>query len=162
MDVVILDIKLGRKINYMAKKELFEGKFIGGLFKRLGGIPVDRQMADLAAYKSAIKVLKEGKPLGIFPEGTRNKQDEAEMQEIKSGAIVFASKTGSPIIPVAMLKKPKVFRKNYILVGDPFVPQGKIPNKLTKEEIEINTNKLSEIMNAMHEQLLFTTKKHKN
>ena len=110
LDVILFDVKFTRKINYMAKKELFK-KHNSGLLKSLGGIPVDRNAADLSAYKSAIKVLKDNKPLGIFPEGTRNKLDQAEVQEIKSGAIVFASKTGKPIIPIAMLRKPKVFRK---------------------------------------------------
>jgi 1-acyl-sn-glycerol-3-phosphate acyltransferase len=161
LDVVLFDVKFGRKINYMAKKELFENKFKSSIFKKLGGIPVDRSSADLIAYKKAIQVLKDKKALGIFPEGTRNKQDQAELQEIKSGAIVFASKTGTPIVPVAMLRKPKVFRKNYILVGDAFYPQGAIPTKLTKEEIEQNTTMLSNIMNGLHEQLVSKTEKRK-
>ncbi|MBQ8468779.1 MAG: 1-acyl-sn-glycerol-3-phosphate acyltransferase [Clostridia bacterium] len=154
-DVMILDIKFGRKIFYLAKKELFKNKFISWVLKSIGGIKIDREINDIAAYKTAIKTLKDKKPLGIFPEGTRNKNgDDANVQEIKSGAIVFASKTGCPIIPVVMLRKPRVFRKNYILVGEPFYPHGENGQKLTKEEIEENTNELSEIMNSLHNQLL--------
>ena len=161
LDVIIFDINFGRKINYMAKKELSKNKFVGGLLKGIGGISIDRNTTDLTAYKNAIKVLKNNKPLGIFPEGTRNKQDEADMQEIKSGAIVFASKTNTPIVPIAMLRKPKIFRRNYILVGDPFYPQGENLGKLTKEEIEQNTQQLSKIMNGLHEQLIYKTTKQK-
>ena len=154
-DVMIFDIKFGRKIYYLAKKELYKNKFSSWVLDSLGGIKIDRQSNDIAAYKAAIKTLKDKKPLGIFPEGTRNKNgDDASVQEIKSGAILFASKTGCPIIPVVMYRKPKVFRKNYILVGEPFYPHGENNIKLTKEEIEENTNELSDIMNAMHNQLV--------
>lgn len=153
-DVMLFDIKFRRKIYYLAKKELFKNKLSGGFLKAVGAIKVDRQSSDVGAFKSAIKVLKNNKPLGIFPEGTRNKsEDYSNMMEVKSGAIVFASKTGVPIIPLAIYRRPKLFRRNVILVGDKFYPQGINPKKLTKEEIAQNTERLVETINLMHSQL---------
>ena len=109
----------------------------------------------MTAFKNSIKVLKNNKPLGIFPEGTRNKgNEESDMLEAKSGAIVFASKTGVPIIPMAIYRRPKLFRSNKILIGEPFYPTGANPSKLTKEEVDENTKKLVEIINNLHAQLV--------
>lgn len=154
-DVVLFDIYFARKIYYLSKIELFKNRFVGWIIRGLGGIKIDRSINDVGAYKNAIKILKNNKPLGVFPEGTRNKGDEnGNMQDAKSGAIVFASKTGTPIIPMAIYRRPKLFRSNKILVGEPFYPEGVNPNKLTKEEIETNTQKLVEIINNLHAQLV--------
>ena len=154
-DVILLDAFLGRKFYYLAKKELFKKKGISWVLKQFGGIKIDRENTDIEAYKKSMQVLKSGKPLGIFPEGTRNKGDEsADMQAAKSGAIVFASKAGVPIVPVAIYRRPILFRSNKILVGDPFYVEGANPKKLTKEEIEANTKRLAETINNLHAQLV--------
>lgn len=154
-DAVLIDIKFGRKVNFLAKKELFKNKLAGWFLTKLGGIKIDRQSNDITAFKNAMQVLKNNKPLGIFPEGTRNKGDDmAGMQDAKSGAIVFASKAGVPIIPMAIYRRPKFFRSNKILVGDPFYVEGANPKKLTKEEIDLNTERLSQTINNLHAQLV--------
>ena len=53
-DPILIDIKFGRKINFLAKKELFKNKLAGGLLKRLGGIKIDRQSNDISAFKNAM------------------------------------------------------------------------------------------------------------
>lgn len=154
-DVVLLDIKFGRKYYYLAKKELFENKFIAWILTKLGAIKIDRESSDITAIKNSMKILKKGKPLGIFPEGTRNKGDDiAQMNQAKSGTIVIASKAGVPILPVAIYRRPKLFSSNKILVGDPFFVEGENPKKLTKEEIEKNTLRLQEEINNLHSQLV--------
>jgi len=60
------------------------------------------------------------------------------MADAKSGVITFASKGDAEIVPMLIYHKPKVFRKNYIIVGEPFKVQGANPARLTKEEIEEN------------------------
>ena len=161
-DVILFDLKFGRKFYYLAKKELFKGKFSSWLITKLGGIKIDREATDITAFKNSMQVLKNNKPLGIFPEGTRNKGDDSgEMLEAKSGAIVFASKAGVPIVPVAIYRRPKLFRSNKIIVGDPFYVQGQNPKKLTKEEIEKNTKRLAETINNLHAQLVQKYSKNK-
>lgn len=161
-DPVLVDIKFGRKFFYLAKKELFNNKFFGWVMRKIGAIKIDRGTTDVSAFKASMQTLKNGKPLAIFPEGTRNKGEEtADMLEAKSGAIVFASKAGVPIVPIVIHRRPKLFRANKIIVGDPFMPTGATPKKLTKEEIEDNTKKLVEITNTLHAQLVDTFSKKK-
>lgn len=94
--------KTKRIINYMAKEEYFEGKF-AWFFKSVGCIKVDRRIKDENAKSEAIKVLKNGGALGIFPEGTRNKtigtKDEVDLLPFKFGAVSLAQKTNALIVP---------------------------------------------------------------
>lgn len=108
-----------KKINFMAKKEWFDTKFKNKLFRWLGAIPIDREKADFTSIKTCLKILKDDKPLVIFPEGTRNKVN-TELQEIHGGANLIAFKAGVPIVPVAMNKKFKVFGKNRVYIGKPY------------------------------------------
>ena len=72
MDIFCLNLAFGsRKIIFMAKNSLFKIPIIKSVVKAYGAFPVDRSRADLSAIKNALRVLKEGKTLGIFPEGTR-------------------------------------------------------------------------------------------
>ena len=64
-----------RIIHYMAKEELFKNPFFGWLIRQFGTFPVKRGSVDRAAVRQAIKEIKEGNPLGIFPEGTRIKRE---------------------------------------------------------------------------------------
>lgn len=76
--------------------------------KFVHAIPIDRGKTDLNAIKLSMRVLNDEKVLTIFPEGTRNKTEQ-ELSEVKAGAAMFAIKTKTPIVPVWIKKKPKVF-----------------------------------------------------
>ena len=56
----------------------------------------------------------------IFPEGTRNKQGTQDMAEFKTGTARFAIKTKSPIVPMLYYSSPKLFRRNWLYIGEPF------------------------------------------
>lgn len=86
----------------------------------MGAIPVRRGEADIESVKQVLKVLKDGKQLLIFPEGTRNKEDTQEMAEFKTGTARFAIKTKVPVVPMIYYHSPKAFRKNWLYVGEPF------------------------------------------
>lgn len=107
-----------RKQYVLAKKELFKNKFVGWFFKKCGGIPVDRNNIDIGVIKNSLMVLKRGKILTIFPEGTRNKTDQ-DLLEFKAGASVFAVKSNAPIVPLYIKRKPHVFGFNKVMVGEP-------------------------------------------
>lgn len=81
MDQCNVIISTKRPIHYMAKKEYFESKF-AWFFRAVGCIPVDRSKKDEEATTSALEVLKNGKVLGLFPEGTRNKLKEERIKEL--------------------------------------------------------------------------------
>ena len=86
----------------------------------MGGLPIDRDNPDMKSLMTALKVLKEGHKLAIFPEGTRNKTGSTELQPIKGGAMIFAVKAKSPIVPIMIDRKLKMFRKSNVIVGKPF------------------------------------------
>ena len=121
-DAPILDIKFRQKIYYLGKIELFKNKFLGWLLKKLGVIPVDRSKADLGAIKKTLKLLNTGKNVGIFPQGTRGQEGEIDVKTVKEGIALFALRTGVPVLPLAYARKPKIFRKNYLLVGEIIKP----------------------------------------
>lgn len=103
----------------IAKKELNKNKFIGGFLAWLGAIYIDRGKADLAAMRKIFGVMKKGYGLSIFPEGTRNRES-LDLGQIKEGAAMFALKGKTPIVPVIVYSKAKLFRRNYLYVGDVF------------------------------------------
>ena len=117
-DALVLGSHIGRKLHFMAKKELFQKKFSGWVLKKWGAFPVNRTSTDLNAIKTSLKLLKQGKAMAIFPEGTR--REGTDMGAVKNGAAMFASKTESPIIPAIFVKKPRPFRFNKVIVGEPF------------------------------------------
>ena len=69
---------------------------------------------------AALKVLKEGHKLVVFPEGTRNKSGTTELQEVKGGSMIFAVKAKCPIVPMMLNGKAKAFRKTHLIIGKPF------------------------------------------
>lgn len=118
-DPLILIANFARNMHCVAKKELFKNKLVGGFFKRMKAIPIDRDNIDISTIKTCLKVLKEEEILTIFPEGTRNKTTEP-LLEIKNGASVFAYKANAPIVPIWFNKKPRLFRLTKLYIGEPF------------------------------------------
>ncbi|HAA89483.1 MAG: 1-acyl-sn-glycerol-3-phosphate acyltransferase PlsC [Thermoanaerobacterales bacterium 50_218] len=106
-DPIVVGSALPRQVHFMAKKELFFYPVLGFLIRRLGAFPVDRRRADRSAIKKGLEILKNGRVLGIFPEGTRSKT--GEILAPYSGAAYFAVKTGAPVCPVALEGTRKIF-----------------------------------------------------
>ncbi len=150
--VVFVALNKG-KIHFMSKKEWFNSKFKNRLFRFLGGIPVDREKADFTSIKACLSVLKSGKPLVVFPEGTRNKIND-ELQEIHGGANLLAYKAEVPIVPVGMNSRFKKFGKNYLVIGKPYYLE-KTENRYTSETSEkadaLMREKLVECISAARE-----------
>jgi 1-acyl-sn-glycerol-3-phosphate acyltransferase len=65
-----------------------------------GGVWLDRSKADFGAFREAARILKEGRPLGIAPEGTRS--NIGQLLEGKAGTALLAYRTGAPVIPIAI------------------------------------------------------------
>lgn len=123
-DPVILSLTQKRQIYYMAKAELFENKFFACLIRKLGAFPVHRGSGDTNAINEAEEVVKDGRLLGIFIEGTRSKT--GEFLRPKSGPSIIAHKMNVPVIPVCITpknKKVKVFQKLTISWGKPMTPE---------------------------------------
>jgi len=134
---------MGVRVRFVAKKELFENRFVGGLFKSLGAIPIDRYNTDIAAMKKIMGVLKQNEQMVICPEGTRNKKSE-EAQEVKKGAILFALKTKSPLVPCCYTRRLKFMRRTSLVIGEPFDFSEYYGQPITKELLDKLSVKLSD------------------
>ncbi|OLE37558.1 MAG: hypothetical protein AUG00_07810 [Candidatus Rokubacteria bacterium 13_1_20CM_2_70_7] len=87
-----------RQVSFMAKAELFDVPLLGGLIRRLGAWPVRREGGDPGALRTALRVLREGGTLLVFPEGTRG--EEGVLRPPKLGAGMLAVSTGALVVPV--------------------------------------------------------------
>jgi 1-acyl-sn-glycerol-3-phosphate acyltransferase len=131
LDPIVLAIAVPRPISFMAKKELFHNKFLSKLIYTLGAFPVDREGSDLSAIKTALRVLKKEKILGIFPEGTR--VNEMNLDNAKPGISLISIKGKSPVIPIFIESKYKLFNKVVIKIGEPIYFNNYYDKKLTSE-----------------------------
>ena len=87
-----------RPLHFMAKAELFRVPFLGWLIRNLNAHPVERDGADAAALRHALLLLREGKALLVFPEGTRG--TEGQLQPGRPGAGMLAALSEAPVVPV--------------------------------------------------------------
>jgi len=148
-DPVVVAVTTKRPVHFMAKKELFENRFLRFFFTRINAFPVDRKASDLQSYKKALSVLKDGRVLGIFAQGTRIA--DADMKAAKSGAAMFALKSGAAVIPAGITGSYKWFGKVNITFGRPLTFDEYASKKAKRETIDevtdIIINNVNEILN---------------
>ena len=146
----------------IAKEELFHNKFVAWFLRKSGAISIRRGESDVQAYRASLKVLDAGTQLRIFPEGTRNKPDNMQLQPLMPGAVTFALKGGCDIIPMVIHKKAKPFHRVYMLVGDP-VKLDAFKDMTPREAREGATALLYETMSGLKAQLdgMVADRKHK-
>lgn len=104
----------------MAKKELFKIPLLAQLIKLLGAFPVDRGGGDVSAIKKSIALIKEGKCVGMFPQGHRYPGVDPRTTEVKKGAGLIVSRAECGAVPVYILRKnnkPRMFGKTYVVIG---------------------------------------------
>ncbi len=144
-DAVILGAwltkRLGRRIHWLGKKEMFDWPVVGWVSRNGGVHPVDRGSADVDAFRTAERVLNEGHVLMIFPEGTRS--PTGELQKPKDGLAMLALRTGAPIVPIGIADTDRVWPKGRLLprpgghatmrVGRPFRPADELPEGLDRK-----------------------------
>ena len=88
-----------RPTHFMAKSELWEHDIIGWGLDMFWAFPVVRGRSDRTALAKAAAYLAAGEPVAIFPEGTRNREGDAEAQ---GGAAFIAARAGVPLVPVGI------------------------------------------------------------
>jgi 1-acyl-sn-glycerol-3-phosphate acyltransferase len=162
-DSIFMPLVVPRKVTFLAKSEYFTSPGPKGLLKKLtfialGQVPVDRSggRRSEAALITGLKVLAEGKCLGIYPEGTRS--PDGRLYKGRTGIARLAIESGAPIIPVAMFNTekiqptgtvvPKVMRVKMIF-GEPMYFQGDSSDLLYLREV---TDKIMATIQEMSEQ----------
>lgn len=118
----------GRRVRFLAKKEIFDKGGVGWLMRQMGHIPVDRHGAADASVRAAVAALQAGEVIGMFPEATIS--PSFVPRKGKTGTVRAAWETGAPIIPIAVWGtqriltkwRPKNFKRNIpivVVVGEP-------------------------------------------
>jgi 1-acyl-sn-glycerol-3-phosphate acyltransferase len=100
----------GRKVRFMAKKEVFDHKITGPLMRSLRHIPVDRDSGG-ASYQVACEMLKAGELVGVYPEATISRS--FEIKDFKSGAARMALEAGVPIVPHIVWGAQRIWTKDH-------------------------------------------------
>ena len=137
IDPPLMASLIDRPVSYMAKIELFENPIFGAAIRSCHAFPVKRGASDRGAIKAAVAVLKEGRVLGLFPEGTRSKT--GELQKPEAGVALIAGMTGAPIVPVAILNTHRIFANGgrlpqlRIMYGPPVSFQG---DRKSKDDLD--------------------------
>ena len=130
-----------RSIHFLAKKELWKGpKKI--LFSNMGLIPVDRKIKDHNSLVLAEHYLKNEKLIGIFPEGTTEKEKEV-LLPFKMGAVKMAYDTNTKIVPFIIKGEYKLFSKDLKIIFDKPI---EINNSDLVKENQKLVNKISSMM----------------
>jgi len=129
LDPPLLGHALGRNISFMAKAELFRIPFLGFIINACGAYPVKRGIADKNTIKIACKKLSDDNSIGIFIDGTRQKN--GRVNKPKQGAALLAFKNQKLLLPVAIVNSHRLIRfrcfiplfsKIVIKVGKPVQP----------------------------------------
>lgn len=118
-DVVYPACTTWEGIHYIYKDALTRVPVVSWACRKVKAIPVKRDGSDVRPLLDALKCLKNGEKVAVYPEGTRNKIG-ADLLPFKEGAALLALKSRVPIVPITIYKKQKLFRLTHILIGEPF------------------------------------------
>ena len=105
--------RLGRRIHWLGKREMFDWPIVGWMARNGGVVPVDRGAADVDAFRLAQRVLEAGHVLMVFPEGTRS--PSAQLQRPKDGLAMLALRTNATIVPIGVSNTDRVWKKGSFL-----------------------------------------------
>lgn len=137
-DPVLYQVHMKHLAPFVYKSEFLKSKFLTWVLNGLDCVPINRGEADINATKSILRLLKDDRPIYIYPEGTRNPQIDC-LQEFHTGAALFALKTKSPVRPLYIWDKAKCGHKNYIIVGDEFTLDEFYDQPLNRNTLESAT-----------------------
>ena len=152
LDPPLLGHALGRNISFMAKAELFKIPLLGFIIKACGAYPVKRGIVDKNTIKTACKKLSNDNCIGIFIDGTRQKN--GRVNKPKQGAALLAFKNQKLLLPVAIVNSHKLIRfrfciplfsKIVIKVGKPVQP----PQSSSRDDLKNVTMHLKDTINNL-------------
>ncbi len=132
-DIFALGAMLDRAFAFVGKKELSRIPLVGAVWEKVGNIAIDRsdRQAAIASLERADRLLREGRTIVVFPEGTRSVT--GELGRFKKGAFVIAIRSQVPVLPVAIRGTGRIMKKGSweiepgratIVVGEPVATTG--------------------------------------
>ena len=124
-DPLVVAASLPREVSFMAKEELFSIPVLGEILSKLGAFPVKRGQGDINAIRQSLAILKEGRVLGLFPEGTRSKT--GEIQKGLPGMVLLMEKSKASVVPIKVFGTRNFLTKGWgnivVVVGKPMTAQ---------------------------------------
>lgn len=144
LDPLAIAVKCPKhEIRFLGKKELTRNAAVRWLVRHLHMITLDRHMTDMAAMRAALQVLKDGHVLGIFPEGTRRKPEQA-MQALESGVSLIALRARVPLIPVYLKGRFRPFRVMHLYVGEPIAYDDLLAGGINRASCDALTGRIAD------------------
>jgi 1-acyl-sn-glycerol-3-phosphate acyltransferase len=132
--------RIGRRFQWLGKRELFDWPVVGWIARNGGVHAIDRGAADVEAFRLAARILDEGHALFVFPEGTRS--HDGRLGPGRDGVAVLALRTGAPIVPVGVSgsyerwprgqRLPHPGGRVTVRVGSPFRLADQLPSDLDR------------------------------
>ncbi len=137
-----------RRFHFMAKAELFRFKPLAWFLKKLDAFPVDRGHNDLNAVRTALKITADGHALGIFPQGTRSRDNTPT--PMLGGASLIAMRARVPVIPCYIGGPYRVFRRTPVRFGPP-VELADLGRRLDSDTLRAATKRIEDAVWSMRD-----------
>jgi 1-acyl-sn-glycerol-3-phosphate acyltransferase len=144
LDIPVAGAVTTRRVRFMGKAPLFRVPVLGSIFRALGGFPVERDGSDFGPIRESLKILEEGEPLVVYPEGSR--QRGSEIAELQPGAAYLAAKMGVPIVPVGIAGAEETFRTRrgrlpgfgriVVVIGEPILPPTRAGSHVKRSSVD--------------------------
>ncbi len=126
-----------RTMYFLATKDLYRTKLLNFFFSRIHCIPVDKTNFSMDSFHAVCDRLEKGYPVMIFPEGGLNHSQEA-VSALKSGVVIMAHKTRSPILPMYLVPAEKWYQRRVLVIGELLDPRqlcGDRPSMLALQDV---------------------------
>jgi 1-acyl-sn-glycerol-3-phosphate acyltransferase len=124
-DPIVAASSLPRQVFFMAKAELFSIPVLGRILLKLGAFPVKRGQGDMNAIRHSLGILKEGRVLGLFPEGARSKTET--IQKGLPGMVLLMEKSKASVVPIKVYGTRRMLIKGWgnlaVVVGKPLTAE---------------------------------------
>lgn len=150
LDPPTIGSQVPRQIAFFARKTLWKGGVLSWWMDQAWAIPVDRDGgSDVSAIKKVLRILKQGRALILFPEGTRS--PDGEFQKPKSGVGMIAAKANVPVVPVRIFDSHLAWGRNRsiqfgvpvsVVFGRPLAPAEFYDPKAGKERYQLASEKI--------------------
>jgi 1-acyl-sn-glycerol-3-phosphate acyltransferase len=143
-----------RPMGFMGKESLWKNRYFGAFITHLGAYPVNRGAPDRESLRRTLAILEGGKPLVLFPEGTR--RSGPVIEHLHEGAAYVASRAGVPLVPMGIGGSERALPKGkalprlvriHVIVGEPLVPApiaegARHPSRRAVRELTLNLQKV--------------------